>query len=196
MTTLTIKTATASNEDPTIAVVVLAFSADPVVRWAYPDPQQYLTNFPGFVRVFAGQAFAQGTAYLTHDYRGAALWLAPSVQPDEEALISFIQQSVAKRNQKDVFAILEQIGSYHPSEPYWFLPFIGVDPLYQSQGLGGILMQHALLRCDRDHLPAYLESSNPRNIPFYKRHRFEELGTIQVGTAPPIIPMVRKPRSA
>jgi hypothetical protein len=109
MTTLTIKTATASNEDPTIAVVVLAFSADPVVRWAYPDPQQYLTNFPGFVRVFAGQAFAQGTAYLTHDYGGAALWLAPSVQPDEEALISFIQQSVAKRNQKDVFAILVHV---------------------------------------------------------------------------------------
>lgn len=39
MTILTIKTATASDADPAIAVVVLAFSSDPVARWAYPDPQ-------------------------------------------------------------------------------------------------------------------------------------------------------------
>jgi hypothetical protein len=42
MTPLTIKTATASDEAPAIDVVVLAVSADPAARWAYPDPQQYL----------------------------------------------------------------------------------------------------------------------------------------------------------
>jgi hypothetical protein len=47
---------------------------------------------------------------------------------------------------------------------------------------------------DRDHMLAYLESSNPKNIPLYERHGFELLGTIQVGTSPPIFPMLRTPR--
>jgi hypothetical protein len=55
-------------------------------------------------------------------------------------------------------------------------------------------MAYALARCDSDHAPAYLESSNPRNIPFYRRHGFELLGAIQVGSSPALVPMLRRPR--
>jgi hypothetical protein len=41
---------------------------------------------------------------------------------------------------------------------------------------------------------AYLGSPDPKNIPFYKRHGFELLGTIQVNMSPSIFPMLRKPR--
>ena len=54
MTKRTIKTATASDAEAVIAVVVLAFSADPAARWAYSDPQQYLRHFPSFVSAFGG----------------------------------------------------------------------------------------------------------------------------------------------
>jgi GNAT superfamily N-acetyltransferase len=69
-----------------------------------------------------------------------------------------------------------------------------VDPARQGQKLGDKLMAHALARCDSDRLPAYLESSNPRNLSFYQRHGFEILGKIQVGSSPSIVPMLRKPR--
>lgn len=91
-------------------------------------------------------------------------------------------------------AVFERMGSYHPQEPHWYLPLIGVDPTHHGQGYGSALMQHALLSCDRDHTPAYLESSNPRNIPLYQRHGFEALGTIQARASPPLFPMIRKPR--
>ncbi len=58
-------------------------------------------------------------------------------------------------------------------EPHWYLPLIGVDPAHQGEGHGDALMAYALARCDRDHAPAYLESSKPRNIPFYRRYGFE-----------------------
>jgi ribosomal protein S18 acetylase RimI-like enzyme len=83
---------------------------------------------------------------------------------------------------------------YHPQEPHWFLPFIGSDPSQQGKGYGTALMKHALVPCDLDHKLAYLEASNPKNIPLYERHGFELLGVIQVGTSPPIFPMLRKPR--
>jgi ribosomal protein S18 acetylase RimI-like enzyme len=184
----------ASDEAATIAVVVLAFSSDPAARWTWPDPDQYLTHFPTFVRIFGGKAFAHKSAYRIDAHAGAALWLPPDVNPDEEALTSFLKRTGSKHVQKDSAAVFEQMGRYHPREPHWYLPFIGVDPAQQGNGYGSALMRHALIPCDRDHTLAYLESSNPKNIPLYERHGFELLDTIQVGTSPPIFPMLRTPR--
>jgi hypothetical protein len=40
-----------------LATLVLAFAADPVERWLYPEPEQYLTRFPHFLAAFGGPAF-------------------------------------------------------------------------------------------------------------------------------------------
>jgi GNAT superfamily N-acetyltransferase len=153
-----------------------------------------VTYFPQFVIAFGGGAFTQGSAYIAGDYCGAALWLPPLAQPDESALVSLLERTVAKPMLKDVFDVLEQMGRYHPREPHWYLPLMGVDPSKQGSGYGSALMQHALAVCDRSRMPAYLESTNPRNVPLYERHGFERLGTIQAGGSPPLVPMLRKPR--
>jgi ribosomal protein S18 acetylase RimI-like enzyme len=194
MKTPTIKVTTTSDEASAIAVVVLAFGSDPAARWTWPDPQQYLMHFPHFVKVLGGNAFAHGSAYHVDGYTGAAMWLPPGVQPDEEALMTLLQRTGSASVQKDLSSVFEQMGRYHPSEPYWYLPFIGIDPSQQGKGYGAALMSHALIPCDRGRELAYLESSNPRNIPLYERHGFELLGTIQAGASPPIFPMLRKPR--
>ncbi len=194
MPTANIKTATASDESAAVAVVVLAFSADPAARWTWPDPQQYLQHFPNFVKAFGGKSFAHGSAYCVDGYAGAALWLPPDIEPDEGQLMSLLRRTGSALARKDIDALFEQMGRYHPREPHWYLPFIGVDPGEQGKGHGSALMQHSLIPCDRDRTPAYLESSNPKNIPLYEKHGFELLGTIQVGTSPPIFPMLRKPR--
>jgi ribosomal protein S18 acetylase RimI-like enzyme len=64
----------------------------------------------------------------------------------------------------------------------------------QGRRYGSALLQHILLQCNRDHAPAYLESTNPANIRLYERHGFEVLDTIQVGSSPPIFPMLRAAR--
>ena len=114
MTKRTIKTATASDEEAIIAVLVLAFSADPAARWAYSDPQQYLRHFPSFVRVFGGNAFAHESAYYVDGYAGAALWLPPEVHPDEATLIPLLQRTIAESVHQDLFAVFEQMGALPP----------------------------------------------------------------------------------
>jgi ribosomal protein S18 acetylase RimI-like enzyme len=194
MRTAVVKRVTAADEDAAIDVVVRAFSADPAARWLYPDSNQYSVNFPTFVKAFGGKAFEHGSAYTIDDYRGAALWLPPDVHADEEALAGLIQRSVPEHRQEEVFAVFQQMDDYHPNEPHWYLPLIGVDPAQQSRGYGSALIEHALIQCDRDQKLAYLESSNPKNISLHERHGFELLGTIRVGASPPICPMLRKPR--
>ncbi|BAZ31194.1 acetyltransferase [Cylindrospermum sp. NIES-4074] len=194
MTKLTIKTTMAADEVAVIDVLVLAFSSDPAVRWLYPNPHQYLVHFPAFVKVFGGNAFTQGSAYYVDGYKGAALWFPPDVHPEEEGLIALLQRTVAKENLEDAFEVFEQMGSYHPNEPHWYLPLLGVDPSAQRKGYGSALLQHTLTLCDRDKKLAYLESSNPESVPLYERHGFALLGTIQVGASPPIFPMLRTPR--
>jgi ribosomal protein S18 acetylase RimI-like enzyme len=195
MITPIIKTAaSALDEASIIEVLVQANWADPAARWVWPDSQQFLMHFPSFVRAFGGKAFAHGSAYYVDGYVGAALWLPPDVHPDENVLIALVQQTVSEQIQKDFFPVLEQMGRYHPSEPHWYLPLMGVGPSQQGKGFGSALLQHTLLQFDCDNKLAYLESSNPRNIPLYKRHGFELLGTIQIGTSPSIAPMLRRPK--
>jgi GNAT superfamily N-acetyltransferase len=193
MATPIIKTATASDEAPTIDVIVRPFSADPVAQWIWPDSQQYQMYFPSFVRTFGGKAFTHGRAHYVDGYAAAALWLPPGILPDEDMLISIFKRSVSEQSQKHVFTVFDQMARYHPSEPHWYLPLMGVDPLKQGKGFGSALMQQALVQCDRENKLAYLEASSPRSIPFYERHGFELLGTIRVGMSPPIFPMLRKP---
>ena len=91
--------------------------------------------------------------------------------------------------QEEVFGFLDKMGEYHPTEPHWYLPLIGVDVSKRGRGYGSTLLRHALERCDRDGLPAYLEATSPRSKPLYERHGFEELGMIQEGSSPPLWPM-------
>jgi ribosomal protein S18 acetylase RimI-like enzyme len=183
-----------ADAERAIATVMLAFSADPATRWTYPDPHRYLDHFPAIARAFGGRAVAHRTGHQVDDFAGAALWLPPGIQPDQEALAAVLRKSVAPERQAMVFAVFEQMGRYHPHEPHWYLPLIGVDPAHQRKGHGSALLEHALAQCDRDHVAAYLESSNRVNIPLYERHGFRVLGTVQVESSPPIFPMLRAAR--
>lgn len=191
---ITVKIVKGTDRDKAISAVVQGFSADPVARWMYPDSQQYVEHFPTFVKVFAGAAFEHGTADCVDGYPATALWLPPTVHPDEKALFTLLQDSVAQRHQAEVFSVFEQMDAYHPAEPHWYLPMIGVDPAHQGKGYGSALLKHALARCDGDGKLAYLESTSLESLRLYERHGFELLGTIQVGSSPPLFPMVRKPQ--
>lgn len=190
----TIKSATAADEAAVLGVITLAFSIDPVARWIYPNPREYLAHFPSLASAVGAKAFANGGTHYAEGFAGATLWLPPGVSPDEERPAAMIRETVAEHLQVDLFKVLEQMGAAHPKESHWYLWMIGTDPTRQSRGYGSALLRYALASCDRDKKLAYLESSNPRNLSLYVRHGFELIGTIQAGSSPPLFPMVRRPR--
>jgi hypothetical protein len=58
--------------DQAIATLVLAFATDPVARWMYDDPQQYLSHIPRLFRALGTNSFDAGTAQRTNDGFGGA----------------------------------------------------------------------------------------------------------------------------
>jgi ribosomal protein S18 acetylase RimI-like enzyme len=192
--TVAVRSATRDEVPHAVAAIVAAFAIDPAARFAWPAAHDYLRAMPSAVREFAGASFERGTAYVSDDLCGVALWLPPGVEPDGKALEKVFRDTAKPEHMNELLATFEKMGQAHPKEPHWYLPMIGVDPKAQGKGLGGELMRHALARCDREKTPAYLETANPRNIPLYRRFGFEVMGEIQVGAAPRMTPMVRQPR--
>jgi ribosomal protein S18 acetylase RimI-like enzyme len=141
-----------------------------------------------------GKGLDHGTAWLTADGAGAALWLPPNAEPDFAPVGPMMEQTVTPEHMAGVGALMAQVQAAHPAFPHWYLAVLGVDPHRQSEGLGAQLMKAALARVDAEGLPAYLESSNQRNVPFYERHGFEVIGRIQAGSSPVITPMLRPAR--
>lgn len=192
-TTPAVHSVTRSEKDRFAATMTIAFSTDPVARWAWPDPYQFMATFLPLVTLFGGKAFEHSSAYVAGDFCGVAQWLPPNVQPDDGPIGEHFEQTMSGLRLGEVLHLFERMAAFHPQEPHWYLPLIGVDPVYQGQGYGSQLMQHGLKACDRDHLPAYLEATSPDSRRLYERHGFDALGEIRSSDSPPLFPMLRKP---
>ena len=141
----------------------------------------------------SARAVLEGTAYGLEDHVAVALWLAPGVEPDGEALMSLFQESMDDQRFEDIGGVFEQFDEHHPTYDHWYLPLMGVEPASQGRRLGSTLLQHTLDKCDRDGLPAYLEATSPRSRNLYARHGFDDVATIQAGSSPPLWAMLREP---
>jgi ribosomal protein S18 acetylase RimI-like enzyme len=191
MGSLTIKPVAKTDQPRVIATLVSAFIADPVERWLYPQSFAYLTHFPAFVGAFGGAAFEKKTVWNLDDFAAVAMWLPPGAEADGDAIVAALTESVSAQKHADTFAILEQMDAAHPKVPHWYLPWLGVDCARQGAGLGSDLLQQCLVRVDADHSPAFLETPNPRTVPFYERHGFRVTRVSQAGSCPPVTSMLR-----
>ncbi|HEU4758884.1 MAG TPA: GNAT family N-acetyltransferase [Dehalococcoidia bacterium] len=89
---------------------------------------------------------------------------------------------------------LRLVERLHVKEPHWYVHALGVHPNQQGKGLGRALLDPALALADRDRLPTYLETSNPRNLTFYGHFGFEMVEEVRTpGGGPPIWRMLRPP---
>jgi ribosomal protein S18 acetylase RimI-like enzyme len=179
------------DEPRVVATLVSAFIADPVERWLFAEPVDYLTHFARFVGAFGAVGFESGSVFGLSDFAAVAVWVPPGAHADDDAIVGVLTDAVPSHKHADAFAVLEQMDAAHPNEEHWYLPWLGVDSARQGTGLGASLLRHGLARVDADHAPAFLETPNPRTVPFYERHGFTVSAVSQAGACPPVTSMWR-----
>jgi len=177
-----------------ISTLVSAFLNDPVERWLYPEEARYLRHFPAFIAAFGGAAFADRTVWRLGDFDAVAFWFGPGREPDGDAVVQVLVDTTSPDLHDDSFATLEQMAAGHPTGPHWYLPWFGVARELHGRGLGTQLMGQCLEIVDESGLPAYLETPNPRTVPFYERAGFSVTTVAQAGACPPITLMQRAGR--
>ena len=183
-----------NEEDLEVSIntLLLAFSGDPLQRYFMPHPTIYFQNSAIWFENAARQSIETNTLFGTKDFSGLAVWFKPNHKVQFEALEPTMND--LPFNSKDyIFQYFEEFEKSKPKDA-WYLEYLGVDPSKQSLGIGSLLLEYVLSEIDIFHEPAYLESSNPRNMTLYKRHGFETLKKFQFGDGPPIHTMYREAR--
>jgi GNAT superfamily N-acetyltransferase len=183
--------ATAADTGLVASVAARGFAADPVMSWVFPDAstrqRQLEMAFWGMTRRALGWNW---TVHLMVE-QCVSLWAppgggSPTEEPDSGGPNGF-DEGVLER-----FAILQAaMAAHHPAEEHWYLAVAATAPEWQGQGLGARILAPVLAECDRAGLPAYLESTNPRNLAFYRRLGFAEAGEIPLPGGPSLYPMWR-----
>ncbi|MDB9701025.1 GNAT family N-acetyltransferase [Gammaproteobacteria bacterium] len=173
-------------------VLKLGFASDALLRWVFPDAQNYLKSFDLWMIEFSKIAYEHNLVYSEQNFAGASIWHPPGVEFDA-AILEPTFDAIPPERLETVIKFFEEFETYHPDDA-WYLAFIAVDPSQQRKGIGSFLLKEALQMIDQKGDRAYLEASNEQNKALYERHGFIEIGKVQFEDSPPAFPMIREAR--
>lgn len=174
-----------------------AFADDPVTCWVYASDRRRAHWATRFFAWQLRRLMVQDVSWTTADGAGgAALWALPErwreSPRDTLSLLRLTLVGVLPRLPR-VLRGLGQVELRHPSERHMYLAVLGVDPDRQGQGVGSQLIRPGLDLCDRERLPAYLETGKEANLAFYGRHGFQVLDRLDLPKGPPVWFLWREP---
>ena len=180
-------------------VLARAFEDDPVLEWLVPPgaPRRMERLARMFAVTLRERYLRHDEVWTTPDLAGAALWSSPGAWKLTLGQIlrtSPVMASILRSRLPLGLRGLTLVDRHHPHEPHYYLGVLGADPARQRGGVGTALIQPVLGRCDEEGIGAYLESSKPDNVPYYRRFGFEVREELTLPKGPPTWLMWRDPR--
>jgi ribosomal protein S18 acetylase RimI-like enzyme len=162
------------------SVVGRAFADDPLMAWLFPDERVRLDATSAWLGVFVDAYVSAGYADVECDgdeIIGVALWRTPIdaqlMFPNAPTLGGLMAALLGVERAAAIGTGLRVFGASHPTEPHAYLNFLAVDPARHGEGLGSRLVRRGLERAAALGLPTHLETTNTRNVGFYRALGFE-----------------------
>ena len=193
-----VRIARSDDAEEVARILADGFHDDPVMSWVFQGDEGMRTAKlkACFGFVSAEVEVPRGATFIVDG--GCACW-TPSPGTDDwpaergARFMEMLRRDCDDGDIERLIALSSAMDQSHPAEPHWYLASIATVRPLQGQGAGTALLRHTLAIVDQAATPAYLESSNVRNVPLYERHGFRTTGRIDLPGGPPLIPMWRQP---
>jgi len=189
---------TERDVDELARVLARAFEDDPLSGYMFPRDRARLRRLRRFFRLQLNSVFLpRGEAYTTDAIEGGALWIPPvRGRPQVSDIVTQLRLvALVGRRIPAAGRLIALLESHHPRSQHYYLGTLGTEPARQGHGVGSALLAPVLQRCDAEGIPAYLESSKEKNVPFYARHGFVVTEELQVPSGGPRLWLMwREPR--
>ena len=176
-------------------VIVAGFRNDPVMCWVFSEPDRDRKIATMFTFLAVEALVPLGATYLIPG--SCVAWIPPNTPewpPSRRERFSELMSEVA------IDADMERLSIFgaatrerRPSTTHWYLNVIATDDPMRGRGLGSHLLGETLRMVDETGLPAYLDSTNPRNVSLYLRHGFVVVEQVRLPDGPVVTTMWRDP---
>jgi GNAT superfamily N-acetyltransferase len=176
----------AATEDDVPAVAAClasAFFEDPVWgHWTFPDANTRARDLVPFMTLMAELGLGESSTDMTRAAEAITIWTPPGasyVPREDERRLEEMLAKVAGSRAPAIQELLEEMDERAPTGSFYHLEWWATHRDHAGRGLGTALLRENLARVDGEHLPSYLESTNPANIPRYEALGFgavEEFG--------------------
>lgn len=167
-----VRRATRADLTQLSVTAITAFGEDPVMRWLYPDDDEYFRPGGETIRRAMAGWVEHNEVWCTDDCAALAVWIQPGrpEAPDDGAAPT----SPPSPELLERFGIIGPLMAQHtPTEDHWYLQLLATHPDWQRQGLGAALMAAKFESADRDGIPCHLETETLVNVAYYRRHGFD-----------------------
>jgi GNAT superfamily N-acetyltransferase len=189
---------TPSSVQDAVGVLVGAFHHDALWSWAFPDEGERPAQLRRWWGLCVEGAVRYPWTWLSEGNAATSAWIPPggTELSDEQAdrveplLVDLLGPGAAR-----VLATLEMFEQAHPhAVPHYYLSLLGTDPSRIGHGHGLRLLADNLRLIDAEGAAAYLEASSLVNVPLYRRHGFEAVGSFRPPEGgPEVVTMWRDP---
>lgn len=167
-----VRRATRTDLSQLCVTAVKAFGEDPVMRWLYPDDDEYFQPGGEIMRPAMIGWIEHNEVWCTDDCAALAVWIQPGRPEAPEGETAGAPPPSPEL--LDRFGIIGPLMSEHsPVEDHWYLQLLATHPDWQRQGHGAALMASKFAESDAEGIPCHLETETLVNVAYYRRHGFD-----------------------
>jgi GNAT superfamily N-acetyltransferase len=191
--------AVTTDVDLVTSIISLSFARDPIWGRALELPDGRIDHHFAFWRLSIEGALRYPWTWLAGDGAATAVWIPPGgteMSPAQEARLLDLARDILGPRSGQFVELLDRFSAAQPkTEPHYYLTLLGTHPDHRGRGIGMQLLAENLALIDTEHMPAYLESTNPANNNRYARVGFEPIGEFSYpGGGPAVTTMWRAAR--